>query len=556
MTALTGRRAGAFILWLATALILSLPAFAQKAEDEGAAARTQELRSPGPEDTLAEEEDGKVRVFGANVFTGRFSQQPFTGFNPDYQIMIGDSIRVQFWGAVDLSEVKPVDAQGNIFIQGIGPIRVQGVRNDKLTSVIEGRVKEVYREQVGIYANLESSQPVSVIVSGFVRRPGMYRGLSSDSALYFLDLAGGIDLERGSFLDVRVLRNSKLRQKINLYDFLLHGELPALQFADGDTVHVGAITNSVTVEGAAHNVGRFEFAEEQVPAARILEWVGPKAEATHLRVKRSDSGDTTAEYLPLIAIQSLTLRPGDSVLLVPEIRRQTIVVEVAGEHDSAREFALPRGSKIGDILPLLVANPRSNIDAIQLFRASVKERQKVLLDQSLDQLEHEVLTARSTTDEEAALRLKESELIQKFVDRARKLTPQGLVVLGNPEQVRDLYLEDGDVLFVPKRSNVIALAGQVMFPTSVAFIPGASAEDYIEKAGGFTRNADKNRILIRRVNGEIDTLNGKASSAAELRPGDEIMVLPEPDLKALQVGKTLAEVLFRLAVSTAVILAL
>ncbi len=32
------------------------------------------------------------------------------------------------------------------------------------------------------------------------------------------------------------------------------------------------------------------------------------------------------------------------------------------------------------------------------------------------------------------------------------------------------------------------------------------------------------------------------------------MVLPEPDRKALQVGKTLAEVLFRLAVATTVIL--
>lgn len=43
----------------------------------------------------------------------------------------------------------------------------------------------------------------------FVYRPGLYSGTSMDSLLHFLDQAGGIDPERGSFL---VCRSSAARR--------------------------------------------------------------------------------------------------------------------------------------------------------------------------------------------------------------------------------------------------------------------------------------------------------------------------------------------------------
>lgn len=61
----------------------------------------------------------------------------------------------------------------------------------------------------------------------------------------------------------------------------------------------------------------------------------------------------------------------------------------------------------------------------------------------------------------------EAELIQSFIDRARKLEPQGLVVPEGPAEARDLYLEDGDILFLPAKSRLITIAGEVRFPTAV-----------------------------------------------------------------------------------------
>ncbi len=522
--------------------------------DAGAAAREDTQRSEGPQavepETLPTDEPP---VFGIRMFTGAFSEQPFAGFNPDYQIMIGDRIRVQLWGAVEFGEVFSVDAQGNIFIPKVGPVPVVGVRNNALTSVVTGHVRQVYRQQVGVYANLESAQPVSVFVSGLVRRPGMYRGRSSDSVLYFLDLAGGIDPARGSFVDIRVLRSGAMRQNVNLYDFLLQGSMPPIQFADGDSVHVGPIANTVSVEGAVRNAARFEFSAPTMSAATVVGWASPRPEATHFRVRRNNAGDTTAEFLPLIALNSLVVMPGDRITVIPEDRPQIIVVEIAGEHEGVKEFAVPPNTRLGEIIDQVALNERSNLPAVQLFRKSVKDRQRALLNQALDRLEHEVWASRSRTDEEAALRLKEAELIQGFVERARLLEPQGLVVLGKMAATRDLYLEDGDVIYFPAKSNLVTVAGEVMFPTAVIWREGASVKDYITKAGGFTRTADTGDVLLRRANGEIEKVGSGRKTA---RPGDEIMVLPEPNVKNLQFGKAIAEILFQLAVTTSVLIGL
>ena len=62
------------------------------------------------------------------------------------------------------------------------------------------------------------------------------------------------------------------------------------------------------------------------------------------------------------------------------------------------------------------------------------------------------------------------------------------------------------------------------------------------------------RVLIRRANGEIKSVSVGGFSQPKPEPGDEIMVLPEPNVKNLQLAKSLAQILFQLAVTTSVIL--
>jgi protein involved in polysaccharide export with SLBB domain len=174
-------------------------------------------------------------VFGSQIFTGRFGTETFAGFNPDYQIAVGDRISVRLWGAFTFEAVQAVDVKGNIFIPNVGPLNVLGLRNADLNRQLETQLKRTFRSNVGVYATLEAAQPVKVYVTGFVRAPGLYGGLSSDSVLYYLDRAGGIDPDRGSYLQVDVMRAGKPRARFNLYDFLLNGTIAPLQLQRGAT---------------------------------------------------------------------------------------------------------------------------------------------------------------------------------------------------------------------------------------------------------------------------------------------------------------------------------
>ena len=212
-----------------------------------------------------------LQPFGANLFRGRFTAEREDGLNPDYVLQQGDRITLRIWGAIAVDESVIVDPQGNIFIPNVGPVHVQGVQNAALNSHIEQAIRRVYRANVSIYTNLEAVTPVSAYVTGFVNNPGSYAGLASDSLLYFLDRAGGIDPKRGSFRDIRILRGGKVMEEVDLYDFLISGQISHRQFTDGDTILVGRRGASITVMGAARNTFSFEIPGEGMTGSNVID---------------------------------------------------------------------------------------------------------------------------------------------------------------------------------------------------------------------------------------------------------------------------------------------
>jgi protein involved in polysaccharide export with SLBB domain len=151
-------------------------------------------------------------VFGAQLFTGAFARAGAARFNPDYVITPGDQVVLRLWGAFQYAQVQTVDPQGNVFLPNIGPIHLAGVRQD-LQRVITGAAAGTFRSNVYVYASLAEAQPVRVFVGGFVRRPGLYDGTSMDGLLHYLDAAGGIDPDRGTFIDVSEARRAGARAR-------------------------------------------------------------------------------------------------------------------------------------------------------------------------------------------------------------------------------------------------------------------------------------------------------------------------------------------------------
>ena len=487
-------------------------------------------------------------VFGSQIFTGRFGSEAFSGFNPDYQIAVGDRINIRIWGAYTYDATQVVDPQGNVFVPNIGPVKVLGVRNADLNKQFESQVKRTFRANVGLYATLEAAQPIKVYVTGFVRAPGLYSGLSSDSVLRYLDKAGGIDPDRGSYLSVDVLRNGQVRASFNLYRFLLDGRIAPLQLQDGDTIVAQGRRHTVQVDGEVLNPYIFEIERDELPASEVLAIARPRPNATHLSVVRRIGSQTRSEYYPLKDAAQVTIRDGDEVTVTADKYPGTILVRIEGAHLGERTLVLQYGASLSDALARLRPAPQANVDAVQLYRKSVAQRQKELLEASLRSLETYALTARSATSEEAALRGREADQILQFIERARSIQPRGQVVLAGPGAPENTLLEDGDVIQVPERSNLLLVSGEVIFPTALIFDPKAETDDYVKRAGGYTQGADRARVLVVHQDGSV-----AESRSADLRPGDEIMVMPKIETKRIEITRGITQILYQLAVSAKVL---
>jgi protein involved in polysaccharide export with SLBB domain len=490
-------------------------------------------------------------VFGSQMFSGRFASEQGGGFNPEYRVTVGDRIALRVWGAYNHDAVQPVDAQGNIFVPNVGPVQVLGVRNADLNTHVVAQTRRVYRGNVEIYATVDAAQPVKVYVTGFVRAPGLYGGLSSSSVLTYLDRAGGIDPDRGSHLEVSVRRGGQERARIDLYRFLLDGRIDQVQLQDGDSIVVGPRRHLLRVGGEVHNPYAFEFATPQVAATELLALARPRPGATHLSIVRKLGAERRSEYVPLESAAGVQLFDGDEVTVTSDRYPGTILVKVDGAHVGERQLVLPYGARLADALARVKPAPQSRLDALQLFRPSLAVRQKEMLEASLRGLETYALTARSATSEEAALRTREAELILRFVERARSVEPVGRVVLAGRTQAGDTLLENGDTLFIPERSNLVSINGEVLFPTSLVWEPGAGVDAYVREAGGYNQGAERARVLVQRIDGSVFE-PGPAALAA----GDQVLVLPRIETKNVEITRGISQIVYQIAVAAKVLFGL
>ncbi len=488
-------------------------------------------------------------MFGEQLFRPGAPQAFGAGFNPEYALAIGDRVALRLWGAFTYEAIQPVDAQGNVFLPNVGPIHLAGVRNADLNDVVQSSVRKVYRSNVGVYASLEASQPVRVYVTGFVLAPGQYAGLAAESVLGYLARAGGVDPERGSYIDIRVLRGGQQRGEFSLYDFLVRGALPPIQLQDGDTIVVGGRRHTVRVTGEVFNAYGFEFTDEQLPASELLKLARPKATATHLSIVHKAGLTQVGEYHSIDSLDGVMLSAGDEVSFVADRTVASILVRVDGAIDSSRVLTLPYGSRLRDALALVKPKPEAQPEAVQLFRQSVAARQKEMLEVSLRVLESAALTARSATSEESALRSQEAARISRFVERARSIEPRGQVVLADRSAAMDTLLENGDVLIVPEQSAIVMVHGEVTMPRAIAYDRDSTVADYVRLAGGAMQRSSYSRILLMRQDGTFAD-----SPRAKPQPGDEILVLAKVGTRNIEVTRGITQIIYQLAIAAKVAL--
>ncbi len=489
-----------------------------------------------------------LQPFGSNLFNGAFRRSSEDGLNPNYTIAPGDKVVVRIWGATTFDDILTVDMQGNLFIPTVGPVKVGGVQNSQLNDTVKRSVRTVFTNSVNVYTSLSTAQPVAVYVAGYVENPGSYAGIPSSSVLYFLDNAGGIDPDRGSYRAIEIIRHNEVIASTDLYQFLMHGKLKSLQFQDGDTIFVGLKSRSISVEGEVRNKNRFELEDKSYKGADILEFAVPSTVVTHASVIGFRQGERFAKYMPVSKFANFIVENGDKITLKSDISEGMIVVEIEGEFEGQSQYVLPKNTRILELLDYIRVDPKeAEYGSISIKRQGVAERQRAALHESLNRMESAYFTASSHTNEEASIRVQESKMISEFIKRARTVEPNGRLVLASNGTVRDVRLEMGDVITIPRKKESVMVNGEILVSQAVLWDKSLDVSDYINKSGGLTRQANEKSYLLVKQSGEVI----KAASF-DIEPGDEIIVLPKVPVKSLQIASTISDILYKIAIAASV----
>jgi polysaccharide biosynthesis/export protein len=288
-------------------------------------------------------------------------------------------------------------------------------------------------------------------------------------------------------------------------------------------------------------------------------------------IERLNFDDLTTMLLPFNlgravldgdATHNLTLRPGDVITIFSKadiqvpVAKQTKFVRLEGEVVTPGVYQILPGETLRQLVARvggMTAN--SYLYGSEFTREAVRIQQQKRLDEALDRLAQEIernaaTKAQSGLETEPAAQIQaQAESQRRLLARLREVKATGRVVLDIPQgradlaSLPELSLEDGDRFVVPSKPSTVGVIGAVYNQNTFVYDSSKRIGDYLELAGGGTRDADKGRIYIVRADGSV---TGKAQGSffnvfahERMMPGDTIVV-PE-NLERFRLTKELKD---------------
>lgn len=306
-----------------------------------------------------------------------------------------------------------------------------------------------------------------------------------------------------------------------------------------------SVRDLVTAGGSPKRNAYLELAE----LSRIL-IAGDKATAKRisLNLAKALAGDPQ---------QNLPLQP-DDVLIVRSVAdwqdATDKFVTLKGEVRFPGVYSVARGEKLSSVIERAGGyTSKAYLFGAKFTRRSVQEQQQKRMDEIIQRAERDVsqkqatLAQVSASKDELEATKATLEGVQRSLDQMRRLRAEGRVVLRLAlldelkQSSYDLELEGGDELEIPQRPGVVHVLGQVYNPTSFIYLPeSAVVENYLNRAGGPTREAAEDEIYVIRADGSVfsrqqssfgihwseDSKSWSLGSfmASQLMPGDTVVV--------------------------------
>lgn len=325
----------------------------------------------------------------------------------------------------------------------------------------------------------------------------------------------------------------------------------------------------VSVDGAVRLPGVFPIATE-TPVDLLLSVSGGtsndanmgRIEITSYREQAVDGNLVMNwEYVDASVsnLNSVTVNAGGGVRVSSVYTNfESGAVLLSGEFVQPGVYTIRKGEKLSSLIARAGGITEQAYPYGAIFtRDRVKQIQRQEMRQTAQRLQSAMVSAsvKKNVDPNGAIalqRMVNSMADQEFVGRV-VIESDPVVLSLDPS--KDIVLEAGDSLFMPKRPNFIVTVGDVLNPSALQFVPGKGVNSYLEEVGGFTRAADEDRVFVVYPNGvarPISLASWGGDKNLSIPPGSAIVV--PTDLSPYDSLTLIAEIgdIFRnLAVSAA-----
>jgi protein involved in polysaccharide export with SLBB domain len=519
----------------------------------------------------------KLPRFGASLLlpSNRDYAVPSTAsVPPDYILNVGDTVAISLTGSTEGSVEKQIDTDGKIFLPHVGAIQLAGVRYADMKKRISQAIGTQYRGY-NVTVGVRQLRGVRVYVTGFANNPGAYT-VNSLSTMVNAVLAAGGPSSGGSFRAVQLRRHGEVIGNFDLYDLILRGDRSGdLVLQNEDVLFIPPVGKQVAVTGSVNSEAIYE-ARSGDTLRQVMQYAGGNnelADDSRVILYRLSDLDTKGGREVSVADLSLeTVRGGDLIQVLSQgtlqrpLARQSVLVRIEGEVDRPGNYYVAANSTLTEVLQLAGGvTPRAFLYGTRLERASVRRQQREAFGEAIQQLEISLAAAPLTSGQtlDAGERASQLSGARSVLDRMREAEPDGRVVLDLPPEAAmfpsELVLENNDRIVIPPRATTVGVFGAVYRPASF-FLSGTNkalrVRDYLARAGGPIRAADKSSIFVVRANGSVISRRNGAL-AAQVLPGDVVFVPVKTQSTSIWARiREISTVIFQFGVSAAALAAI
>lgn len=365
-----------------------------------------------------------------------------------------------------------------------------------LRGILEGTAPDIplQREDVVRIASIyDLQEEYYVQISGEVKNPGTYPFSKQMSAEDLIILAGGLR-ESANIDDIEIARRSTSNDsgtfselipvKINM-GLEIRENPVTLQAFDNVVVRRKpnfTLNKQILIQGQVNSPGIFSVQTAEERISDVIKRAGGLTPYAYTKgatlIRRTEYFDTESEQL----------------------RRQRNLQDLQQKLQQD-----PNNSESQELLLQRLFLEIGNVDLGTSEGAIAAQSKK------------EAITGISETKADLApLRIRQTEAVAIDLEDIMK----------NPGSDKDLILEEGDVISIPRQLQTVRLRGDVVYPATVRFEQDRGTKFYINRAGGFDMRANRKRTYVVYANGEVartKSFFGLRSYPA-VAPGAEVIV--------------------------------